>query len=174
MWRPPSFSTIRLWTSVAFVLCAASCSATPPAAEQKQSSTAQAPGQAKPSEQPVAAPAEQPLPPAPDGAVTIGKLYVQTCAQAAPCPELLQAAGATHCEELTLGGLSWRLPTLTELESWKGNAALSGYDVFHWSGTEWEEGPGQVWIYDPGTGSKTTTKPDRKPFTIRCVADGAK
>jgi hypothetical protein len=86
------------------------------------------------------------------------------------CPALLQDAGVAHCKSLQLGGLLWRLPTLQELEAWRGNAALVGYDVFHWSGTAWSDDPGQFWIYDPGSGAKTTAKPDRKPFTIRCVA----
>jgi hypothetical protein len=125
------------------------------------------------------------LAPAPEGAVAIGRVYVQTCAdpkafgaagdepQGPPktaCPALLQDAGVAHCKSLQLGGLLWRLPTLQELESWRGNAALVGYDVFHWSGTAWSDDPGQFWIYDPGSGAKTTAKPDRKPFTIRCVA----
>jgi hypothetical protein len=111
-----------------------------------------------------------PLGPAPAGTVAIGKVYVQTCAEPQACPALLQDAGATHCKSLGLAGLQWRLPTLAQLEAWRGNAALVGYDVFHWSGSAWDEDPGQLWIYDPGSGSKTTAKPDRKPFTIRCVA----
>lgn len=110
------------------------------------------------------------LAPAPAGTVQIGRVYVQTCADPKACPALLQDAGVAHCTSLKLGGLLWRLPTLAELESWKGNADLVGYDVFHWSGTAWDEDPKQFWIYDPGSGSKTTAKPDRKPFTIRCVA----
>ena len=104
------------------------------------------------------------------GTVQIGRVYVQTCADAKACPALLQDAGVAHCKSLQLGGLLWRLPTLEELESWKGNPALVGYDVFHWSGSAWDEDPGQFWIFDPGSGAKTTAKPDRKPFTIRCVA----
>ncbi|MCX4240617.1 hypothetical protein [Paraliomyxa miuraensis] len=111
-----------------------------------------------------------PMAPAPEGAVVIDRVYVHTCAATDSCPALLQDAGAAHCKSLTLGGLSWRLPTVEELESWRGNEALSGYDVFHWSGSAWDEDPGQFWMYDPGSGSKTTAKPDRKPFTIRCVA----
>lgn len=110
------------------------------------------------------------VPPAPAGAVVIGKVYVQTCAEPHTCPALLQDAGSAHCKSLALGGLAWRLPTLAELEAWRGNPALVDYDVFHWSGSAWDEDPGQLWIYDPGSGSKTTAKPDRKPFTIRCVA----
>lgn len=110
------------------------------------------------------------LPPAPEGAVTIDGVYVQSCVEPHGCPPMLQDAGAKHCKELTLGELSWQLPTLEQLESWKDEAALSGFDVFHWSGSAWDEDPAQFWIYDPGSGSKTTAKPDRKPFTIRCVA----
>lgn len=112
----------------------------------------------------------EPLPPAPEGAIAIDRVYVQTCAEPEACPALLQDAGAAHCKGLTLGGLAWRLPTVDELERWKGNAALVGYDVFHWSGTAWDEDPTQYWIFDPGSGAKTTAKPDRKPFTIRCAA----
>lgn len=112
----------------------------------------------------------EPLAAAPAGAVAIGRVYVQTCADAKACPALLQDAGVAHCKALGLGGLLWRLPTLAELEAWRGNPALVGYDVFHWSGSAWDEDPAQFWIYDPGSGAKTTAKPDRKPFTIRCVA----
>jgi hypothetical protein len=112
----------------------------------------------------------EPLAAAPEGAVAIGRVYVQTCAAPNSCPALLQDAGVAHCKSLALGGLLWRLPTLEELEAWRGNSALVGYDVFHWSGTAWNEDPAQWWIYDPGSGAKTTAKPDRKPFTIRCVA----
>jgi hypothetical protein len=110
------------------------------------------------------------LAPAPAGAMAIGRVYVQTCADPEACPTLLQDAGVAHCKALGLGGLSWRLPTLEELESWRGNPALVGYDVFHWSSSAWNEDPAQFWMYDPGSGAKTTAKPDRKPFTIRCVA----
>lgn len=110
------------------------------------------------------------LAPAPEGTVIIGGAYVHRCAEPESCPALLQDAGVAHCQALTLGGLSWRLPTLAELEAWKGRAELGGYDVFHWSGSAWDEDPQQFWIFDPGSGAKTTAKPDRKPFTIRCVA----
>lgn len=111
------------------------------------------------------------LPPAPEGTVAIDGVYVHTCAEPSSCPALLQDAGAAHCAGLSLGSLTWRLPTLAELEGWKGNAELTGFDVFHWSGSAWEEDAAQFWIFDPGSGSKTTAKPDRKPFTIRCVAE---
>ncbi|MCA9653679.1 MAG: hypothetical protein H6712_26465 [Myxococcales bacterium] len=120
---------------------------------------------------PEARPEPEPLPPAPEGTVVIDRKYVHTCADPTSCPTLLQDAGAAHCAGLELGGLSWRLPTLAELESWKGNAELSGFDVFHWSGSAWEEDAAQLWILDPGSDAKTTAKPDRKPFTIRCVAE---
>ncbi len=112
----------------------------------------------------------EPLAAAPEGTVAIGRVYVQTCAAPNACPALLQDVGVAHCKLLALGGLLWRLPTLQELEAWRGNPALVGYDVFYWSGTAWNEDPAQFWIYDPGSGAKTTAKPDRKPFTIRCVA----
>jgi hypothetical protein len=109
-------------------------------------------------------------PPAPAGTVEIGGLYVHTCAEPASCPSMMHAPGVAHCEALGLGSLKWRLPSIQELESWRGDPRLHAFDVFHWSGTAWEDDPGQVWIYDPGSGAKTTAPPTRKPFTIRCVA----
>ena len=109
--------------------------------------------------------------PAPQGTVAIDRRYVHTCRETAACPKLLQDAGAKHCSGLTLGGLSWRLPTFAELQDWRGNDALAAFDGFHWSASAWEEDPAQFWIFDPGSGSKTTARPDRKPFTIRCVAE---
>jgi len=121
-----------------------------------------------------AAPVEAKKPPAmapaPEGTIAIDQTYVHTCADEARCPEMLQDAGLEHCASLQLGSLTWRLPTIEELEAWKGRAELHAFDVFHWSGSVWDEDPAQFWIYDPGSGSKTTAKPDRKPFTIRCVA----
>ena len=119
---------------------------------------------------PAPAPEPEPLPPAPEGTTIIDRVYVHTCADAASCPSLMQEQGAAHCAALTLGGLTWRLPSFAELQAWRGNPALTGYDVFHWSGTPWDEDPTQLWIYDPGSDSKTTAPPTRKPFTIRCVA----
>lgn len=110
------------------------------------------------------------LAPAPDGAVIVGKLYAQTCAPTHACPSMLQAAGEAHCKALALGGLSWRLPTHAELKSLAGRAGLLATDGFHWSGTPFAEAPDQVWIFDPKTGSETTIPRDRKPFTVRCVA----
>ena len=112
----------------------------------------------------------EPLPPAPEGTVEIGGLYVHTCTETHPCPQLMHKYGKAHCEGLKTGGLTWRMPELKELESFKGNEGLTGFDVMHWTGTVWEEDAGQIWIYDPKSGAKTTAPPDRKPFTIRCVA----
>lgn len=155
---------MRCFLIVALV---AGCDSTPkPAAlPQTEPSTAALPSPTK------ATPAPEPLAEAPAGTVAIDRRYVHTCAETESCPMLLQGPGAAHCRGLTLGALTWRLPSLSELESWKGNAALAGYDVFHWSGTAWDEDPELLWIFDPGSGSKTTTKPTRKPFTIRCVAE---
>lgn len=153
------------------LLCTLACDSKPaPAkpAEPAAKTSAKAAPPASESKDPHANP--NPLAAPPEGAVAIGRVYVQTCADAKACPALLQDAGVAHCKSLQLGGLLWRLPTLEELESWKGNPALVGYDVFHWSGTAWDEDPAQFWIYDPGSNAKTTAKPDRKPFTIRCVA----
>jgi len=152
---------------VLFVLCALACDSKPAPAKPTEAEAKSAPNKSEPEDDHSKPKA---LAPAPEGSVAVGRIYVQTCAAGKPCPLLLQDAGVAHCKSLGLGGLLWRLPTLEELESWRGNPDLVGYDVFHWSGSAWDEDPGQFWIYDPGSGSKTTAKPDRKPFTIRCVA----
>ncbi|MEM7152735.1 MAG: hypothetical protein AAF799_07825 [Myxococcota bacterium] len=146
------------------------CDAPAKAPSKSASEEASAPAAAK---SPTPAPEPAALPPAPDGAVIIDRVYVQTCAQPEACPDLMQKPGAEHCAGLQLGGLSWRLPTLEQLQSWRGNADLKRFDVMHWSGSVWKEDAGQVWIYDPGSNAKTTAKPDRKPFVIRCVAEPA-
>lgn len=110
------------------------------------------------------------LPPAPAGAVVIGKLYVETCAADGACPMLLQVPADEHCRTRTTGGHKWRLPTRDELESWVGKPGLVGFDGFHWSGTPFADAPDQVWIFDPTSASKTTIPKDRKPFKVRCVA----
>jgi hypothetical protein len=110
------------------------------------------------------------LAPAPQGATIVGKLYVQTCAAAHACPSLLHAAGEAHCEGLASGGLAWRLPTHAELKSLPGRPGLEAMDGFHWSRTPFADAPDQMWIFDPKTGSETTIPRDRKPFTVRCVA----
>jgi hypothetical protein len=150
------------------VLTVAACDSSKPDAAPKSDTP---PPTAPAEPEPKATPEPKPLPPAPEGTTIIDGRYVHTCAEPASCPTLMQAEGAAHCAGLELGGLSWRLPTVDELQSWRGNAALTGYDVFHWSGTPWDEDPTQVWIYDPGSDAKTTTPPTRKPFTIRCVAE---
>jgi hypothetical protein len=144
---------------------------TAPASEPSKQSAAASKAETKAETK--ATPAAEPpkLPPAPEGAVALDGVYVQTCQPPHDCPQLLQDAGVAHCEGLTLGSLKWRLPSIEQLEAWRGKAKLHGYDVFHWSGSPWDEDPKQLWIYDPGSGSKTTAKPDRKPFTIRCVAE---
>lgn len=151
------------------VALVAGCDSTPQPAASPQSEPSKP---LEPARVPTpAAPELEPLAAAPAGTVVIDRRYVHTCAEAGSCPTLMQRPGAAHCRGLTLGGLTWRLPSVKELESWKGDAALAGYDVFHWSGTAWDEDPEQLWIFDPGSGSKTTAKPTRKPFTIRCVAE---
>lgn len=129
---------------------------------------AAAPAPAAPT--PAVSPKPAALPPAPDGATVLGNVYVQTCAASGSCPALLQLAGAARCKALALGGLAWRLPTQAELKSWRGKPELVGFEGFHWSSTPFADAPGQVWIYDPTSGSETTIPPDRKPFTVRCVA----
>ncbi len=114
-----------------------------------------------------------PMAPAPEGAIIMGEVYVETCAGQGGCPALLQDAGAAHCAKMARGGLSWRLPSVQELERGVGNADLVGFAGFHWSGTPWKEDPAQFWMFDPESNMKTTAKPDRKPFTIRCAAEPA-
>lgn len=144
-------------------------------APKKDASEAQSKDEAAPAAAKKATPAPEPKPLAatPEGAIIIDRVYVQTCALPDTCPDLMQKPGAEHCKGLGLGGLTWRLPEVKELESWKGNAELKRFDVMHWSGSVWKEDAKQVWIYDPGSGMKTTAKPDRKPFVIRCVAEPA-
>lgn len=158
---------VRRLAFVIPMLLALACDSSKPA---KPAEPAEPEAKAAPSEAKAAKPEPAPMAPAPEGTVAIDRVYVHTCATPDACPSLLQDAGAAHCTSLTLGGLPWRLPTVQELEAWRGNEALAGYDVFHWSGSAWEDDPGQFWMYDPGSGAKTTAKPDRKPFTIRCVA----
>lgn len=147
------------------------CDSAPDAARPGSTPEAKATVERKAEPEAQAAAPERPsLAPPPPGAVIIDGVYVQTCEQAEACPALRQRAGDAHCRGLTLGGLAWRLPTIEQLEAWKASAGLRGFDVFHWSGSPWDEDPQQWWIYDPGSGSKTTARPDRKPFTIRCVA----
>src|SRR5690349_17068656 len=53
-------------------------------------------------------------PPGPPGTITLPDpfLYVQTCAEPLPCPDLTQPAGDAHCRELRIGGhVNWRLPS---------------------------------------------------------------
>lgn len=121
-------------------------------------------------EPPAKAPVEAEPAPAPAGSVLVAGLYVQTCADAAACPSLLQAAGAAHCKALAQGGKTWRLPERAEIAGWRGKPGLVGAEGFHWSGTPFADDPGQVWIHDPATGTETTIPPDRKPFRVRCVA----
>lgn len=163
----PSRSTVAVLSLALCLVGGAACDASKPSPAEPAAAKAEP---APKGESKVAEPEHGALAPAPEGAVAIGRVYVQTCNDPKACPALLQDAGVAHCKALQLGGLLWRLPTVQELEAWRGNAALVGYDVFHWSGTAWNEDPTQFWIYDPGSGAKTTAKPDRKPFTIRCVA----
>ena len=147
--------------SLALLLVVACDRAAEPAA------TAALPAQA---ESPAKAPAKPEPGPAPPGSLVVEGRYVQTCADAAACPSLLQPAGAAHSKALALGGLAWRLPERAEIASWRGKTGLVGAEGFHWSGTPFADDPGQVWIHDPSSGTETTIPPDRKPFRVRCVA----
>ena len=111
-------------------------------------------------------------PPAPEGATTLRDpwLYVQTCAEPHPCPDLLQPAGDKHCRELKLGGhVNWRLPDKEEVQRFARAEGLEAREGYHWTRTPDEENMAMVWIVDPAGAQPTTVKRDRKPFTIRCV-----
>ena len=116
-------------------------------------------------------------PPAPEGTITIEGpwLYVQTCAEPHPCPELKQPAGDAHCRELELGGhVDWRLPDKDEVARFKGVEGLENTAGYHWTRTPFEDDMGQVWIVDPEdpqNAPATTIPRDRKPFRIRCVQE---
>ncbi|KIG18975.1 hypothetical protein DB30_06586 [Enhygromyxa salina] len=116
-------------------------------------------------------------PAAPEGTITLRDpwLYVQTCAEPHPCPELMQPAGDAHCRELQLGGhVNWRLPGKDEVLRFKGVEGLEATAGYHWTRTPYEDDMGQAWIVDPEDpqGAPATTIPrDRKPFRIRCVKE---
>jgi hypothetical protein len=116
-------------------------------------------------------------PPAPEGSITLRDpwLYVQTCAEPHPCPDLLQPAGDAHCRELRLGGhVNWRLPSKDEVLRFKGVEGLEATAGYHWTRTPYEDDMAQAWIVDPEdpSGAPATTIPrDRKPFRIRCVKE---
>ncbi|PRQ02943.1 hypothetical protein ENSA5_18820 [Enhygromyxa salina] len=116
-------------------------------------------------------------PRAPEGSLTLRDpwLYVQTCAEPHPCPELLQPAGDAHCRELKLGGhVNWRLPSKEEVPRFKGVEGLEATEGYHWTRTAWDEDMGQVWVVNPedATNQREFTTPrDRKPFRIRCVKE---
>lgn len=113
-------------------------------------------------------------PPAPEGAITLPNpdLFVQTCGDAHPCPQLVQAEGEKHCASLTLGAAStWRLPTREEVERLRGVEGLGELAGYHWTSTAFEQDDTQVWIVDPTADQPTTVPRDRKPFRIRCVRE---
>ena len=116
-------------------------------------------------------------PPAPEGTVAIAKpwLYVQTCAEPHPCPELLQPAGDLHCRELRLGNQDgWRLPSKDEVPRFAGVEGLEATEGYHWTRTPFDDDLKQVWIVDfadPAAAPATTIPRDRKPFRIRCVKE---
>ncbi|MFV8752438.1 hypothetical protein ACNOYE_17975 [Nannocystaceae bacterium ST9] len=114
-------------------------------------------------------------PPAPEGSIALPDpwLYVQTCAAAHPCKQLLQPAGDAACRELRLGGYEdWRLPSKDEVPRFAGAAGLEQTAGYHWTRTPFEDDMAQVWIVDPsGEGPATTIPRDRKPFRIRCVKE---
>jgi hypothetical protein len=116
-------------------------------------------------------------PPGPEGTITLPDpwLYVQTCAEPHPCPELTQPAGDAHCRELQLGGhVNFRLPNKDEVLRFRGVEKLEARAGYHWTRTPFDDDIGQAWIVDPEDpeGAPATTIPrDRKPFRIRCVKE---
>jgi hypothetical protein len=116
-------------------------------------------------------------PPGPEGTITLPDpwLYVQTCAEPHPCPELTQPAGDAHCRELQLGGhVNFRLPSKDEVPRFRGLEKLEARAGYHWTRTPFDDDMGQAWIVDPEDpeGAPATTIPrDRKPFRIRCVKE---
>ena len=114
-----------------------------------------------------------PLPDAPQGAVldAKGKLFVQACATEEDCPKLLQAKGVEHCAGLKLGDVTWRLPSQEEAGRFAKLEGLGSTSGYHWTSTPFDQDDSQVWIVDPSGPPSTTIPKDRKPFTIRCVAE---
>lgn len=116
-------------------------------------------------------------PPGPEGTITLEDpwLYVQTCAEPHPCPELLQPAGDAHCRELRLGGhVNFRLPSKDEVLRFRGVEQLELRAGYHWTRTPFADDMGQAWIVDPEdpeAAPATTIPRDRKPFRIRCVKE---
>lgn len=117
-------------------------------------------------------------PPGPEGTITLSDepwLYVMTCAEPNPCPELLQPAGDAYCRELKLGGhVNFRLPSKDEVPRFRGVEQLEKRAGYHWTRTPFADDMGQAWIVDPEDpeGAPATTIPrDRKPFRIRCVKE---
>lgn len=140
------------------------------------SSGAGEPADEAPADTQPAAEVEPPPMAAVDGAVADEerRIHVQLCAEALPCPKLLQAAAETHCKELDLDGGRWRLPTRDEAKGFKALDGLADRDGFHWTSTAFADDDAQRWIYDPASGSETTVPRDRKKFTVRCVRDAAR
>jgi hypothetical protein len=116
-------------------------------------------------------------PPGPEGTITLIDpwLYVQTCAEPHPCPELLQPAADAHCRELRLGGhVNFRLPSKDEVPRFRGVEQLELRSGYHWTRTPFADDMGQAWIVDPEDpeGAPATTIPrDRKAFRVRCVKE---
>lgn len=116
-------------------------------------------------------------PPGPPGTITLPEpfLYVQTCAEPVPCPELTQPEGDAHCRTLQIGGhVNWRLPSKDEVPRFRGVEQLEARAGYHWTRTPFEEDMKQAWIVDPedpDAAPATTIPRDRKPFRIRCVKE---
>lgn len=113
-------------------------------------------------------------PPAPVGAELMNDpwLYVQTCEDERPCPDLTQTEGELHCEKLALGDRTqgWRLPSREEAERFASVEGLQKLEGYHWTRTPFDDDMMQVWIVDPKNAGPATTIPrKRKPFRIRCV-----
>lgn len=113
--------------------------------------------------------------PAPPGTAWLADhaVLVQRCDEAAPCKDLLQAAGAQHCAALELAERDgWRLPTRKEVEAMAKTDGLDARAGYHWTATADDVNDSMFWIVDPEGTQPTTIPGDRKPFRIRCVHDG--
>jgi hypothetical protein len=165
-----SFRASGRW--VALLVCLTACDAKDAPSQAEPDEKTEAPSEPAKQSEPEKASAPAPAIPEIAGAVIAGKLYIQDCGDTHPCPDLVQAEGAAHCESLDIQGKGWRLPTKEELEGMQSLSGLQMNTGYHWSATPFDQDDKQVWIVDPTGESQATTIPkDRKPFRVRCVRE---